>query len=90
VGLPIPRRRRHRGGELVVEFEKPAPFTSGVFRSRRPGAARPHRQLSGPVHKSALGKRIHYTIRAYNGFKTEMAKVKPSVTVQTALTAAQS
>lgn len=68
--------------ELVVEFEKPAPFSGGVFRSRRPGAARPHRQLSGPVHKTALGKRIQYTIRAFNGFKTEMATVKPAVRVE--------
>ena len=72
--------------ELVVEFEKPAPFHGGVFRSRRPGAARPHRQLSGPVHKGAVGKRIQYTIRAFNGFKTEMATVKPAVSVKTALT----
>ena len=68
--------------ELIVEFEKPAPFSGGVFRSRRPGAARPHRQLSGPVHKSALGKRIQYTIRAFNGFKKEMATVKPAVIVR--------
>ena len=68
--------------ELVVEFEKPAPFTGGVFRTRRPGAARPHRQLSGPVHKNTVGKRIQYTIRAYNGFKTEMAVVKPALSVE--------
>ncbi|MEO6259998.1 MAG: hypothetical protein ABIP63_06580 [Thermoanaerobaculia bacterium] len=75
--------------ELVVEFEKPAPFGGGVFRTRRPGAARPHRQLSGPVAKSALGKRIQYTIRAFNGFKTEMATVKPAVRVESSAPSSQ-
>ncbi len=75
--------------ELVVEFEKPAPFGGGVFRTRRPGAARPHRQLSGPVAKSALGKRIQYTIRAFNGFKKEMATVKPAVRVESSVPSSQ-
>src|SRR6266508_3023142 len=47
--------------ELVIEFEKPSPFPQSTFRSRRPGTARPHRQLSGAVHKNAAGKRIRYT-----------------------------
>jgi hypothetical protein len=69
--------------ELIIEFEKPSPFPQTTFRSRRPGTARPHRQLSGPVHKSAAGKRIRYTIRAMNTFKTEMAVARPWVTVTT-------
>jgi hypothetical protein len=67
--------------ELIIEFEKPSPFPQSAFRSRRPGTARPHRQLSGPVHKNAAGKRIRYTIRAFNTFKTEMATARPWVTV---------
>src|SRR6266550_1837006 len=67
--------------ELVIEFEKPSPFPQSTFRSRRPGTARPHRQLSGPVNKNAAGKRIQYTIRAINSFKTEMATARPWVTV---------
>src|SRR5207253_2344198 len=59
--------------ELIVEFEKPSPFPQATFKSRRPGTARPHRQLSGAVHKNAAGKRIRYTIRAMSAFKTEMA-----------------
>ncbi|PYQ47742.1 MAG: hypothetical protein DMF59_18040 [Acidobacteria bacterium] len=68
--------------ELIIEFEKPSPFTQSTFRSRRPGTARPHRQLSGAVHKNAAGKRIPYTIRAINAFKTEMAVARPWVTVE--------
>ena len=68
--------------ELIIEFEKPSPFTQSTFRSRRPGTARPHRQLSGPAHKNAAGKRIRYTIRAINTFKTEMAVARPWVTVE--------
>jgi hypothetical protein len=67
--------------DIIIEFGKPSPFSGAVFRSRRPGAARPHRQLSGPVHKSAAGKRVQYTIRAMNAFKTEMAIARPWVIV---------
>jgi hypothetical protein len=59
--------------ELVIEFARPSPFSSMTFKSRKPGAARPHRQLSGAVQKPAVGKRIQYTIRAINAFKTEVA-----------------
>ncbi len=67
--------------ELIIEFEKPSPFPQSTFRSRRPGTARPHRQLSGAVHKNAAGKRIRYTIRAMNTFKNEMAVARPWMTV---------
>src|SRR5436190_8489834 len=50
------------------------PYTT-LFRS--PGAARPHRQLSGAALKAAAGKRVQYTIRAMNAFKTEMASAQP-------------
>ena len=67
--------------EVVIEFEKPSPFSSTTFKSRRPGTGRPHRQLSGSVQKSAAGKRLRYTIRAMNAFKSEMASAKPHVTI---------
>ena len=67
--------------ELVIEFDKPSPFPHPAFRSRRPGTARPHRQLSGAVHGNAAGKRIRYSIRAISPFKTEMAVARPWVTV---------
>jgi hypothetical protein len=68
--------------ELVVEFEKPSPFSHAAFRSRKPGTARPHRQLSGAAQKSAAGKRAQYVIRAMTPFKTELAVAKPWVNVQ--------
>ena len=67
--------------ELVIEFAKPSPFVTTVFRSRRPGAARPHRQLSGPAQESAAGKRLQYTVRAFNAFKTEMASLPSALSV---------
>jgi len=67
--------------ELLIEFDKPSPFSQSSFRSRRPGTARPHRQLSGPAHKNAAGKTVRYTIRAINSFKTEMAAARPSVII---------
>jgi len=67
--------------ELVIEFDKPSPFTTSAFKSRRPGTARPHRQLSGPVHKGFEGNRIRYTIRAISPYKSEMAAARPWVTI---------
>lgn len=69
--------------EIVVEFDKPSPFSHGTFRSRKPGTARPHRQLSGAVQKSAAGKQIRYTIRAMTPFKTELASTRPQLTIAT-------
>lgn len=68
--------------ELLVEFDKPSPFSQTNFRSRKPGAARPHRQLSGAVHASSAGKTIRYAIRAMTPFKTELAVARPVVTIQ--------
>jgi hypothetical protein len=67
--------------EMIIEFAKPSPFSATIFRSRRPGAARPHRQLSGPAQASAPGKTIHYIVRAFNAFKTEMSVAKPGLVV---------
>ncbi|HVG24252.1 MAG TPA: hypothetical protein VND45_08885 [Thermoanaerobaculia bacterium] len=62
--------------EIVIEFDKPSPFGQTVFRTRKPGGARPHRQLSGPINASAAGKRAPYTVRALNQFRTELANAK--------------
>lgn len=67
--------------ELQIEFDKPSPFSQLNFRSRRPGTARPHRQLSGPAQKNAAGKTARYTIRAINSFRTEIAAARPSVII---------
>jgi hypothetical protein len=62
--------------EIVIEFEKPSPFSQSVFRTRKPGGARPHRQLSGGSVPSAAGKRVQYVARAITAFKTEVAQTK--------------
>jgi hypothetical protein len=87
VGEGIEWDFRYLGGadvvieEMIIEFAKPAPFPTTIFRSRRPGAARPHRQLSGPAQPTASGKTIQYTVRAFNAFKTEMAVAQPVMMV---------
>jgi hypothetical protein len=67
--------------EVIVEFEKPSPFAQTVFRTRKPGGARPHRQLSDAVLPTAAGKRVQYTVRAMTAFKTEVASTKIFLTV---------
>lgn len=62
--------------EIVVEFEKPSPFTQTVFRTRKPGGARPHRQMSNGALPAAVGRHIQYTVRAINQYKTELANTK--------------
>ncbi len=62
--------------EIAIEFDKPSPFLQSVFRTRKPGGARPHRQLSGGALATAAGKRVQYTVRAINQFKTELANTK--------------
>jgi hypothetical protein len=90
VGEGIEWDFRYLGGadviidELIVEFEAPSPFGTRIFRSRRPGAARPHRQLSGAASKSAAGKRVQYTVRALNAFKMELSTMRQWVTVSAA------
>lgn len=87
VGEGIEWDFRYLGGadvtvdELAIEFEKPGPFSHLQFRSRKPGTARPHRQLSGAVQKSAAGKRFRYTVRAITGFKTDIGVARPWVNV---------
>jgi len=68
--------------EVIIEFDKPAPFGKPIFRSKKPGSALPHRQLSGATTNSTTGKRIQYTIRCMNLFKTEVAKVRPYLNIQ--------
>ena len=65
--------------DVIIEFEKPSPFSHVTFRSRRPGTNRPHRQLSGPAQPSAVGKRVRYVVRVFNAFRTELAAARPSV-----------
>ena len=66
---------------VVIEFEKPSPFTQDSYRTHKPGPARPHRQLSGPALAAASGRRTRYVIRAMTPFKTELAIARPWVRV---------
>ena len=87
VGEGIEWDFRYLGGadvsveEIVIEFEKPSPFSHAVFRTRKPGGARPHRQLSNGALPNAAGKRVQYTVRAINPFKTELASTRIWVTI---------
>jgi hypothetical protein len=67
--------------EIVIEFDRPSPFGTLAFRSRKPGAARPHRQMSGGAAASSAGKRVQYTIRAMTAFKTELANTRPFMNI---------
>lgn len=67
--------------EIIIEIEKPGPFAQTVFRSRKPGTARPHRQLSGAAQPAAIGKRFFYIIRAMTPFKTELSATRAYINV---------
>lgn len=67
--------------EVVIDLDKPTPFAKLSFKSHKPGSARPHRQLSGPVLPSAAGKRFQYTIRCLNLIKREVGTGKPYLVV---------
>lgn len=67
--------------EVSVEFAKPHPLGKGVLKSRKPGSARPHRQVSGIVPMSAVGSQIHYVIHCLNLMKTEIARGRGLISV---------
>jgi len=87
VGEGIEWDFRYLGGsdatveEVVIEFEKPTPFDSTSFKSRKPGSNRPHRQISGAAKSGAANTRITYTIRCLNLIKSEIARTKPVLVV---------
>ena len=67
--------------EIVIEFEKPSPFTQLVFRCKKPGIGRPQRQLSTGATPASSGRRVQYTVRAMTAFKTELGVAKPFVLI---------
>ncbi|MHB0968364.1 MAG: hypothetical protein ACYC7A_04695 [Thermoanaerobaculia bacterium] len=71
--------------EIVIEFGKPSPFPKSIFKSKNPGTARPHRQISGPATNSSVGHEFTYTIRCISLVKAEMATARPSVQVAAAV-----
>ncbi len=66
--------------EIVIEFLKPAPFPQAVYRTRKPGGARPHRQISGPA-TGTPGTTAEYIITAVSPFKTSIATGKANVVI---------
>jgi hypothetical protein len=66
--------------EIVIEFAKSAPFSQAVYRTRKPGGARPHRQISGPASLGD-GTVYDYTITAMTPFKTSLATGKAQLTI---------
>jgi hypothetical protein len=68
--------------EVVIEFDKPSPFPKNVMKSRKPGSARPHRQVSGPASAGAAGKTFPYRIRCINIVKAEVAMVEATLVVR--------
>ena len=66
--------------EIVIEFEKPAPFAQAVYKTKKPGGARPHRQVTAGVTGTA-GKTYSYSITAMTPFKTVLVTGKGSVTI---------
>lgn len=67
--------------EVSVEFSRPHPFNKGALKSRKPGSARPHRQVSGIVPNSAVGSEIRYVIHCLNLMKTEIASGRGVISV---------
>jgi hypothetical protein len=70
--------------EIIIEFHKPSPFPKSVFKSKNPGTARPHRQLSGAATNAAVGHEFTYTIRCINLVKAELAVARPNLVVSAA------
>ncbi len=58
--------------EIVIEFAKPAPFAQAVYKTRKPGGARPHRQITAAV-EGEPGSTYEYTITAMTPFMTSLA-----------------
>jgi hypothetical protein len=67
--------------EVVIEFSPGKIFSAGTFRSRNPGSARPHRQLSGRLAEGTPAGEVTYTIRCFNMFGSELAAAVGSVIV---------
>lgn len=85
---------RYSGGadvlvtQVLIEIDKPSPFGKTSYKSTKPGAARPHRQVSDLVKDKSLGTTTGYTIHCTNAFRTELAKGSATIVVRSATPAA--
>ena len=66
--------------EIVIEFPSDKLFAAKALKSRNPGSARPHRQLSGRLNDNAAKGSIFYTIHC-RAFGTELAKTTSTIIV---------
>lgn len=66
--------------EIIVDFGTDGLFNAKVLRSKNPGSARPHRQLSGRLAEKAPKGSIFYTIRCH-AFGTEIAKTSAELII---------
>lgn len=66
---------------VVVEIQKPSPFSKALYKSTKPGSARPHRQMSDLVSAKSVGTTVGYTIHAVNAYRTELAIGKGTMEV---------
>jgi hypothetical protein len=86
---------RYSGGadvlvtQVLIEIDKPSPFGKTSYKSAKPGAARPHRQVSDLVKEKSLGTSTRYTIHCTNAYKTELAKGNATIVVRTASPSAE-
>ncbi|MGA7615028.1 MAG: hypothetical protein WBX15_07595 [Thermoanaerobaculia bacterium] len=67
---------------IVIEFDKPSPFTKTTFASPKPGGARPHRQVSGPLRAELAPGRRDYEIRAFDLVRRQVASAKGTLVVE--------
>jgi hypothetical protein len=66
--------------EIIVDFGQTCYFGAKSLKSRNPGSARPHRQLSGRLAEGAPKGTLNYTIRC-QAFGTEIAKTTAEIIV---------
>jgi hypothetical protein len=66
--------------EIAIELPGKQYFAANKFRSKNPGTARPHRQLSGRLADTAPKGIVEYTIRCY-AFGAELAHGTAKLTI---------
>ncbi|MGK2858386.1 MAG: hypothetical protein ACSLFQ_14395, partial [Thermoanaerobaculia bacterium] len=67
---------------IVIEIQKPSPFSKATYKSPKPGSARPHRQMTDLVSAKSAGLTLKYTIHAVNAYRTELASGSGIMEVQ--------
>lgn len=66
---------------VVIEFEGKGLFLKPKFETRNPGAARPHRLLTGRLREDVGTGTYTYTLSAVDAFGNEMATARATIHV---------